>query len=305
MLHEVMRYRIEQGIVSLFLCFFVFLPANAYTSLEKPKGFVTQFFGLLSRGVHEQIEADLRAFEQKTGHEIAVVIIPSLDGDYIENYAEKLFKEWGIGKKGADNGVLLLIAYADKKMRIEVGYGLEGAFTDAEASQIIRNVLRPAFQSGDYDGGVQQAVREIERAIQEEVPIQSSLRSSKISSGVIEFFIWAGIVFFLWGGAILERTKSWWLGGIVGAIVGFIVGAILLGFVLKLLWWIIGVALAGLGFDYLVSKNYQKRKAMGRTASWWAGGGWGPGGGGGWGGGGGFGGFGGGGSGGGGSSGGW
>lgn len=276
----------------------------AYTSPGTPSGFVNDFAGMLSQEMRVQVETDIRSFEQKTGHEISVVTVPSLDGDYIENYAEKLFKEWGIGKKGADNGVLLLISRDDKKMRIEVGYGLEGALTDAESSQIIRNVLRPAFQNGDFSGGIQQAVAEIERAIQEEVPIQTTRSSFRMNGSTIEFLFWIGVMILMWVSSILSRTKSWWLGGVIGAVVGLIVGAIILGFVLKMLWWVIGLALAGLGFDFAVSKNYQSNKTLGHRPSWWAGGGWGPGGGFG-GGGGGFGGFGGGGSGGGGSSGGW
>lgn len=294
---------------SRFVCSIVVLivafPAIAYISPGTPTGFVNDFAGMLSADVRAQIEQNIRSFEQTTGHEISVVTIPTLDGDYIENVAEKLFKEWGIGKKGADNGALLLIARDDRKMRIEVGYGLEGALTDAESSQIIRNTLRPAFQRSDFDGGVREAVSEIERAIQEEVPIQTEQSSFGLSRGVIEFFLWFGIVLLIWGAAILERTKSWWLGGVIGGIVGLVIGLFVVGFILNIVWWVIGVALLGLGFDFLVSKNYQQSRLHGRRPSWWAGGGWGPGGGFGGGGGGGFGGFGGGGSGGGGSSGGW
>lgn len=275
----------------------------AYTSPGTPTGFVNDFAGMLSMETRAQIEADIRSFQEKTSHEISVVTIPSLRDDYIENYAEKLFQEWGIGKKGADNGVLLLIARDEQKMRIEVGYGLEGALTDAESSQIIRNVLRPAFQSGDFDSGVRQAVAEIERAIQEEVPIEKTAGSSRLSSGGIEFAFWVGAFVLMWLSSVLGRTKSWWLGGVIGGAIGFVIGLLIIGFVAKILLWVVGLALAGLGFDFAVSKNYQKNKILGRRASWWAGGGWGPGGG--FSGGGGFGGFGGGGSGGGGSSGGW
>lgn len=278
--------------------------AYAYTSPGNPSGFVNDFAGMLSQEARAQIEQETRSFQEKKTHEISVVTVPSLGDDYIENYAEKLFKEWGIGKKGADNGVLLLISRDDKKMRIEVGYGLEGALTDAESSQIIRNTLRPAFQQGDFSGGIVQAVSEIERAIQEEVPIQTERSSFGLSEGVIEFLVWFGIVLLIWGVAIVERTKSWWLGGVIGGIVGLAIGLFVVGFILSIVWWVIGVALLGLGFDFLVSKNYQQSRLHGRRPSWWAGGGWGPGGGFG-GGGGGFGGFGGGGSGGGGSSGGW
>lgn len=287
--------------VFLFLFFFLSLPAFAYTSPGKPTGFVNDFAGMLSQETRGAIAKDIHVFQEKTSHEISVVTVASLDGDYIENYAEKLFKEWGIGKKDADNGVLLLIARDEKQMRIEVGYGLEGALTDAESSQIIRNTLRPAFQRGDFDGGIREAVAGIEQAIQEEVLIQSAKTSLRLSGSAIEFLFWMAIVAFMWLSSVLGRTKSWWLGGVIGGVVGFVIGLFIIGLFINVLWWVIGLALAGLGFDFAVSRNYQANKARGVRASWWAGGGWGPGGG--------FGGsgggFGGGGSGGGGSSGGW
>ncbi len=289
-----------------FLLFFLAFPSIvfAYTLPGRPTGFVNDFAGMLSQETRSALEQEMRTFQEKTTHEISVVTIASLDGDYIENYAEKLFKEWGIGKKGADNGVLLLISRDDKKMRIEVGYGLEGALTDAESSQIIRNTLRPAFQQGNFSGGIREAVSEIERAIQEEVPIEQTTSSNRLSSGGIEFAFWMGAFILIWLSSVLGRTKSWWLGGVIGGAVGFVIGLLIIGFVAKILLWVIVLALAGLGFDFAVSKNYQTNKALGRRSSWWAGGGWGPGGG--FGGGsGGFGGFGGGGSGGGGASGGW
>ncbi|MBI4281853.1 TPM domain-containing protein, partial [Candidatus Uhrbacteria bacterium] len=262
-----------------FLLFFLLLPSVifAYTSPGTPVGFVNDFAGMMTVETRAQIEVDIRAFEQTTGHEISVMTIASLDGDYIENYAEKLFKEWGIGKKGADNGVLLLISRDDKKMRIEVGYGLEGALTDAESSQIIRNTLRPAFQRGDFSGGIREAVSEIERAIQEEVPIQRE-QSSQFNGNTIEFLFFVGVVILLWLSSVLGRTKSWWLGGAIGGAVGFVIGLVIIGFVAKILLWVIGLALAGFGFDFAVSKNYQNNKLLGRRSSWWAGGGWGPGG---------------------------
>src|SRR3989338_9234013 len=145
--------RLVVRVIFLFFCLFISSSVHAYTSPGIPTGFVNDFAGMVSAETRAQIDADIQAFEQKTGHEISVATVPSLGGDYIENYAEKLFKEWGIGKKGADNGVLLLISREDREMRIEVGYGLEGTLTDAESSQIIRNTLRPAFQQGDFDAG--------------------------------------------------------------------------------------------------------------------------------------------------------
>src|SRR3989344_3919031 len=96
----------------------------------------------------------VRAFEASTTNEIAVVTINSLGGDTIENYAVKLFEDWKIGKERDDNGILLLIAKNDRKVRIEVGYGLEGAVPDAISNQIIQKEIVPHFKNNDFAGGI-------------------------------------------------------------------------------------------------------------------------------------------------------
>jgi uncharacterized protein len=127
---------------------------------------------ILSPQTVQQLELQLKQFEDSTSNQIAILIIPSLDGDPIEEYALRVAhynpntKEgWGLGQSKNDNGVLLLIAIDDHKMRIEVGYGLEGVLTDATCNQIIRNEMAPNFRRGEYDAGVILAVNAIVRAI--------------------------------------------------------------------------------------------------------------------------------------------
>ena len=100
---------------------------------------------MISAEQKQTLETKLSQFEKDTSNELSVVTIEDLKGDTIENFAVKLFEDWGIGKKDKDNGVLLLIAKNDRQMKIEVGYGLEGALTDAQSFWIIQNVMRPAF----------------------------------------------------------------------------------------------------------------------------------------------------------------
>src|SRR6185503_4886307 len=104
------------------------------------------------------LEQELTAFEATTTSEIAVAIVPDMGGDYIENYAVKLFEDWKIGKAKQDNGVLLLVAVEERKLRIEVGYGLEGALPDSVAQSILDNEMTPRLRAGDYDGAVTAAV---------------------------------------------------------------------------------------------------------------------------------------------------
>ncbi len=272
--------------------------ASAYISPGAPHGFVNDFAGMLSSQAKASLERELSAFEQETGHELTVVTIATHGTDEtIETYATKLFEEWGIGKKKEDDGLLLLIARDDREMRIEVGYGLEGAVTDLESSHVIRDVLTPAFKAGDYDGGVNAAMERLESDARNGAPFADSRSSSPSGTTFLFLLNHFYLVFFglIYLGSILARSKSWWAGGIVGAIIGYL----LFSFV-----GLLAAAACGLFFDYLVSKTYKKSKVKGANPPWWIGGN-GMGGGGFSGGGGGFGGFGGGSSGGGGASGRW
>lgn len=124
-------------------------------------GRVTDNAEILSTSLAKSITARLKAHEDSTGNQIAVLTVPSLEGESIEDYAAEVFKEWKLGQKGKDNGILLVVAPKDRRMRIEVGYGLEGTLPDSAAGSIIRNVITPKFKAGDYDGGIAAGVSAI------------------------------------------------------------------------------------------------------------------------------------------------
>ncbi|MHB9019432.1 MAG: TPM domain-containing protein [Minisyncoccota bacterium] len=284
----------------VFLLGLVFLPISvlAYTNPGQPVGFVNDFAGVLNAQEKLVLEEKLSNFSKTYGNEIAVAIVSDLGGDYIENYAVDLFKDWGIGMKGLDNGALILVAINDRQMRIEVGYGLEGSLTDAQSNWIINNVMKPAFQANNYYAGIDGAVDKIISVTQgEKIPSdQSSANSFNFPVEDIFFFV-IFIIMFL--ASILGRSRSWWAGGVLGGIAGVIIGFIK-GFLYFGLFSILVLIPLGLLFDFMVSRSYAKHKLLG-TVPWWIGRGGGRGGGGF----GGFGGFGGGRSGGGGSSGRW
>jgi len=121
---------------------------------------------ILQRATRERVAALLAAHEAATGNEIVVLTVPTLEGESIEGYATRVFDTWKLGKKGRDNGVLLIVVPQDRRLRIEVGYGLEGTLTDAAASRIIRDVITPAFKAGDYDRGVANGVAAIVAALE-------------------------------------------------------------------------------------------------------------------------------------------
>jgi len=283
------------------LSFLVVTPVLAYYNPGTPDGFVNDYANVITDNNQQVLETKLSNFEKETSNEISIVTIFNLDGDTIENFAVELFADWKIGKAKNDNGVLLLIAIEDKKMRIEVGYGLEGALTDAQSFWIINNQMKPEFKLKNYYQGIDSAVDKIIAATKGEyVPSESSTQSQGNQGTDWEFIFWIGFFALMWVAGILGRSKSWWAGGVLGGVIGIIIGLIK-GF---LFFGLVSMALLipfGLLFDFIISKNYTKHKAHG-TIPWWIGGG--RGGRGGFGGGG-FGGFGGGGSGGGGASGGW
>ncbi|WP_244594377.1 TPM domain-containing protein [Leptospira ryugenii] len=122
---------------------------------------VTDEAGILSTEMVRQLELKLKQNESETSNQIAVLILSSLEGEIIEDLAVKVFESWKLGQDKKDNGVLLLIAIKDRKMRIEVGYGLEGVLTDQLASRIVKQEIRPRFKAGEMDEGVEAGVNAI------------------------------------------------------------------------------------------------------------------------------------------------
>ena len=135
--------------------------AIAAQTLPKPAGRITDLANVIDQGTEADLDRRLDTLEQKTSSEVAVVTVPSLDGVPVEDYAVRLFKEWGIGQAGQDNGVLVLVAPNEREIRIEVGYGLEGILPDGLAGQIIREQFIPRFREDDYNGGIRDGVARV------------------------------------------------------------------------------------------------------------------------------------------------
>jgi len=148
-----------------------------------PATLVTDVAGVLSPEQKQALENKLVAIDDSSSNQIAVVIIPSLDGYPKEEYATKLFRDWGIGNKKTNNGVLLLIAINDREIRIEVGYGLEGAIPDITALNIIDNDIKPAFKAGNYYEGINKATDNIAKAAVGEYKVAKAKKSKSKGSG--------------------------------------------------------------------------------------------------------------------------
>jgi uncharacterized protein len=129
---------------------------------------------ILKPATRERLTATLKAHEQATGNQIAVLTTGTIKGQSVEEYATKVFESWRLGQKPADNGVLVVVVPQDRKMRIEVGYGLEGTLTDVASSRIIRNVMTPRFKAGDYDQGIELGVAAIVAQLEGRGDVSSS-----------------------------------------------------------------------------------------------------------------------------------
>ncbi|TGN21001.1 TPM domain-containing protein [Leptospira idonii] len=173
--------------LSFFLCFvFLNIPSNDLKAIDVPKltRQVTDNAGVLSAETVAKLEIKLKSFEETTSNQIAVLTIPSLEGDTIEGAAIQVFDAWKLGQKDKDNGVLLIISIQDRKMRIEVGRGLEGALTDVLSDHILRNEIRPKFKANDMNGGVEAGVDAIIKTIAGEyTPSESDVKTTTTSSG--------------------------------------------------------------------------------------------------------------------------
>ena len=157
----------------IFLC----VISVAVWALDVPplRGRVNDYAAVLSQDQVRTLEAQLAQFEQETGHQIAVLTIPTLEGEDIEGFSIRVAENWKIGKKGFDNGVILVVAVKDRRLRLEVGYGLEGVLPDAMAKTITTQYIVPRFRSQDYAGGIIAGIDAVMKVIKQE-PLPESAR---------------------------------------------------------------------------------------------------------------------------------
>lgn len=286
-----MKIFIKQFVVfsTLFLGLFTLSPSFALAEkIEdlQASSHVNDYADVLDQPTEQDLNAKLYKLEQETGDQVTVVTVKNMDGDYIEHYAVKLFEAWKIGDAKADNGVLFLMSKDDRSVRIEVGYGLEPILTDGWSKYILDNLVIPEFKNGNYQAGIINGTDKMVEVVtaggklSEPTSSKSNNQMMNILANIFPFLIFFGLAFFQWLASILGRTKSWWLGGVLG---GFIGGLFLVFLGLTLVWGFLTAVFIvfGLIFDFIVSKNYgeHKRGILSGPPDWWSGGTWGPGGG--------------------------
>lgn len=252
---------------ALFLAV-VLIPFRAHAFEIPPNdGFVTDTVGVLSLEEEERLESILSTYQAETTNEIAVVIVESMGGESLMEAAVEIGRTWGVGTEEEDNGIVLLIAYADREMFLATGYGLEGAVPDIVAKGIIDQEITPYFRNGEFAAGIEAGIIALQRHIGGEYTAErySGSGTGDTPWGIVFFFLLIGVdVLF----AFLGRTKSWWVGGVFGAIAGLVL-ALAFG------WWlsIPVLTLLGLLLDYILSKNYRAYRRRWRRRFYGGGGG--------------------------------
>lgn len=238
---------------------------------------VTDLTNTLTSEQISSLEQTLRAFEADKGSQIAVLLVPTTQPETIEQYSIRVAEQWQLGRRGVDDGVLLLVAKDDRAVRIEVGYGLEGALTDALANRITDQVIVPRFRDGDFAGGIREGVARIIAVIAGE-PLRDVQRTrSRAPEGIgsvlplllMLVFIGGGIARRLFGAVGGAST----IAGVAGVIAWLLTSVITVGIgaaVIAFLFTLLGgggPGPAGLGGGW----------TRGRRGGWgggWGGGGW-------------------------------
>ncbi|HSO07192.1 MAG TPA: TPM domain-containing protein [Pelomicrobium sp.] len=252
--------------------------ARAEVPVPPLKARVTDLTGTLNAGQIESLESRLAAFEAKKGSQVAVLLVPTTRPEAIEQYAIRVAEQWQLGRKGIDDGVLLLVAKNDRQLRIEVGYGLEGALPDAIAKRIISEIIVPRLREGDFYGGVSAGVERIIGVIEgEPLPVPQRRERGGASGAGLETLLVAGVVLAGIGGAILRATfgrlpAAGMVGAAMGALGWFLLGTLIAGIVVGVVAFLFTLG-GGTGHRVAGGRGGRTGGWSGRGGGWSRGGG--------------------------------
>jgi uncharacterized protein len=206
--------------------------ATAQVPVPPLSGRVVDQTGTLNPEQKAALERTLQAFEARKGSQLAVLLVSTTEPEAIEQYSLRVVEQWKLGRKKVDDGALLLIAKTDRALRIEVGYGLEGALNDATAKRIVSEIIAPRFKQQDFYGGIAAGVEQIIRVVDgEPLPAPAGRAANGQAAGNDDFGQYAPVLFIL----------AMVVGGILRSMLGRLPGAVVTGGVVGLLaWFIIG-----------------------------------------------------------------
>ena len=242
--------------------------ASPAAALEVPPltGRIVDAAHLLPADLAASLSADLAAHAARTGNQVALLTLPSLEGEPLEEFSHRVATAWKLGQKGTDNGVLMLVVPGDRKVRIEVGYGLEGTLTDAKSAHIIREEMAPRFRSGDFSGGISAGLKAVLGTIEGTYSPPERKRGSAGSAGDNTWGIFfLALVVGILTAAFVGRH---WKGSSIGSTMAFVLALSsgwLLAIAAAVIVLVVTLALAGLS------------GGGGRSSSSGLGGGWGEG----------------------------
>lgn len=232
----------RQPMAGLWLMLLLIAPV-VFSAPEFPplSGRVVDQAGILTAQTRQQLTQMLEAHEQASSNQVVVVTLKSLQGYAIDDYGYQLGRHWGIGQKGRDNGALLIVAPNERKVRIEVGYGLEGDLTDARANRIIQTVILPRFRTGDFEAGILAGTQALLASIEGSYePLPDKQRQKDLPGHLFSLFVFLTILGEMFGGRRSGRGRLL-SAGLLGSL-AFLIG-----------WLTIGSLLIGLGMGALIA----------------------------------------------------
>jgi uncharacterized protein len=245
--------RLAFGTALFALAAFVFAAQGDPIPVPKLTAHVVDLTGTLSADERARLDSKLTDFEARKGSQVAVLIVPSIGTEAIEDFAGRVTDAWQLGRKGVDDGVLFVIAKQERKMRVHTGRGVQGTLTDIAAKRIVADIVAPKFRTGDFAGGINEATDAIMKAIEgESLPLPSSKPSSKKVDTVSSYgnFVW--IAFFLvpMVAMFLRSLVGRFLGagltgGVTGLAAAWLFGSIVFGIFAAIIAFIVGLVMGG------------------------------------------------------------
>jgi uncharacterized protein len=256
--------------------------ARADVPVPPVKARVTDLTGTLSAQQKSELEARIAAYESRRGSQLAVLMLPTTKPEEIEQYSIRVAEAWKIGRKGVDDGLILIVAKNDRRLRIEVGYGLEGVIPDAMARRVIDERITPRFRDGDFYGGVRDGVEQlIKLAEGEKLPPPPQAAAGKSEPEHFSIFEFIFVVLFFAGsaGIFLKKMFGRFLGSLAVALalglLGWLFFEIVTGVITSIVVFLISITNVGAGRGGFYSSSGSSSGSSGGSSSGgsWSGGG--------------------------------